>query len=67
MAKISFNDISFTYEGSEAETIKGFQLAIEDGEILPYLENLDQENNFIKNNGRAFALQKSDYASTMKT
>jgi len=34
MAKISFNDISFTYEGSEAETIKGFQLAIEDGEIL---------------------------------
>ena len=37
MAKISFNDISFTYEGSEAETIKGFQLAIEDGEILSLL------------------------------
>ena len=37
MAKISFSDISFTYEGSKTETIKGCQLTIENGEILSLL------------------------------
>ena len=37
MAEISFQDISFSYEGSETETIKDFRLTIEDGKILSLL------------------------------